>query len=175
MKPGDHPEFFRLPPPPGTSRESTIRIARDGAVFHDGERVDRPALASALLSWVRRHPDDGRFILENGYDWTYVGVDDTGYFVTDVRDEGGEPVLVLSTGREQPLRDTAIAVDDEGACFARVSGTADDARFLRHAQAGLGPYLAEDSPPRIVVGETARPVGDRATRPLPDAATGARQ
>ena len=77
MKPGDHPEFFRFPPPPGTSRESTIRIDRGGAVFHDGGLVDRPSLSRALLSWVRRHPDDGRFILSNGYDWTYVGVDDT--------------------------------------------------------------------------------------------------
>ena len=24
MRPGDHPEFFRLPPPEGRSRESTV-------------------------------------------------------------------------------------------------------------------------------------------------------
>ena len=38
-------------------------------------------MAKAFAKWVRRHPDDGRWILSNGYDWCYFTVEDTGYFV----------------------------------------------------------------------------------------------
>lgn len=139
-------------------------------MFHDEGLVDRPALARALLSWVRRHPDDGRFILSNGYDWTYVGVDDTAYFVVDVRDEGGEPTLVLSNGTEQPLRETIVTVDEEGVCFARVRGTDDDARFLRHAQSALGPWIDEATPPKLVIGDETLPIAPRAGDPTGGAA-----
>src|SRR5205085_5202357 len=84
MKPGDHPDFYRFAPPPGTSRESTIRLDADGKFWHDGQRVDHPALERALHGWIARHPDDGRFILTNGYDWTYFQVDDAPYTVRSV-------------------------------------------------------------------------------------------
>ena len=79
MKPGDHPDFFRFAPPPGTSRESSIRLDREGRFWHDGARVDHPAIERGLRSWIGRHPDDGRPILtsqhEGGYDFTtYAGV-----------------------------------------------------------------------------------------------------
>src|ERR1700748_1796873 len=85
MKPGDHPDFYRFAPPPGTSRESTIRLDADGKFWHDGDRVDHPALEKALRSWIARHPDDGRFILTNGYDWTYFQVDDAPYTVRTLK------------------------------------------------------------------------------------------
>ena len=61
MKPGDHPDFYRFAPPPGTSRESRIVLDRDGRFWHEGDRVDHPKLEQALRSWIARHPDDGRF------------------------------------------------------------------------------------------------------------------
>jgi len=76
MKPGEHPDFYRLAPPPGTSRESTIFLDAEGRFWHDGELVVHPSLESALHTWIARHPDDGRFILTNGYDWTYFRVED---------------------------------------------------------------------------------------------------
>ena len=63
MRPADHPDFFRLPPPPGRSRESTIRLDADGCFFHDGVPVEHPKLRDALHTWIARHPDDGRYIL----------------------------------------------------------------------------------------------------------------
>ncbi len=70
MKPGDHPEFFRFPAPEGRSRESTIRLDAEGRFWHEGNPVEHPKLAQAMHGWVSRHPDDHRFILTNGYDWT---------------------------------------------------------------------------------------------------------
>jgi len=43
VKPGDHPEFFRLAPPPGASRDSTISLDAEGRFFHDGARVEHAA------------------------------------------------------------------------------------------------------------------------------------
>ena len=70
MKPGDHPEFFRFPAPEGRSRESTIRLDAEGRFHHEGNVVEHPKLAEAFHTWIARHPDDGRYILTNGYDWT---------------------------------------------------------------------------------------------------------
>ena len=44
--------------------------------------VEHPGLAAAMHTWVTRHPDDGRYILSNGYDWTYFTVDDAPSKVT---------------------------------------------------------------------------------------------
>ena len=87
MKPGDHPEFFRFPAPEGRSRESTIRLDAARALLARRARVEHAGLAAALHSWISRHPDDGRYILTNGYDWTYFTVDDAPYFVRSLRIE----------------------------------------------------------------------------------------
>src|SRR6516162_6749637 len=100
MKPGDHPEFFRLPPPEGRSRESSIRLDAEGRFFHEGRPVAHPKLAQAMHTWIGRHPDDGRFILSNGYDWSYFTVEDAPFFVRALRLEGGQAILALSDGTE---------------------------------------------------------------------------
>ena len=82
VRPGDHPDFFRLPPPPGRSRESTIVLDAEGRFFHEGAPVTHRGMARAFASWVARHPDDGRYILSNGYDWSYFRVEDAPRFRT---------------------------------------------------------------------------------------------
>ena len=101
MRPGDHPDFFRLPAPEGRSRESTLRLDREGRFLHEGELVTHRGMARAFASWIARHPDDGRFILTNGYDWTYFTVEGTPYFVEGVRAGEDGPVLVLFDGSEE--------------------------------------------------------------------------
>jgi uncharacterized protein len=165
VKPGDHPEFFRLPPPPGASRESTIRLDRDGTFYHDGTVVTKDSLVRALHSWVSFHPDDGRPILTNGYDWTYFTVDDTPYFVEAVRGAPpGAPTLVLSDGTEEALDPSSVVVDDDGTCFVRVKNGRAWARFWRLAQIGLAPFILEDDPPRLAIGGVEHPIGRRPPR-----------
>src|SRR6185369_4619763 len=118
-RPGDHPDFFRLPPPPGRSRESTIRLDALGRFIHDGHLVEHPGMRRAFASWIARHPDDGRFILSNGYDWTYFTVEDVPFFVETVRSVGGAPVLVLSDGSEEPLDPKTLTTGDAGALYLR--------------------------------------------------------
>jgi hypothetical protein len=155
MKPGDHPDFYRMAPPPGTSRESTIVLDREGRFWHDGARVDHPALEEALHRWIARHPDDGRLILTNGYDWCYFRAEDAPYVVRVLRveGEGQAATMVLSDGSDEPLDPRALSLGDDGVVYARVKAQAFEARFSRHAQAALGPLLVSAEPPAVRVGD----------------------
>ncbi|HXS17257.1 MAG TPA: hypothetical protein VN764_08710, partial [Polyangiaceae bacterium] len=148
MKPGDHPEFFRFPAPEGRSRESSIVLNRAGQFEHEGQMVTHPGMALAFARWLRRHPDNGRFILENGYDWTYLQVEDTPYFVHSVRLSGAEAGapqldLTISDGSEEPLALDSVRVGADDALYCLVKGGAYEARFSRFAQEQLGPFLIE--------------------------------
>jgi uncharacterized protein len=147
MKPGDHPQFFRFPAPEGRSRESTIRLDAAGRFWHDGRRVDHLALAAAFHSWIGRHPDDGRFILSNGYDWTYVTVEDAPYVVLALRIGARGVTLQLSDGTAEPWRPESTRVGPDGALYALVKpdspGGPCEAKFTQHAQSSLAPLLVD--------------------------------
>lgn len=149
MRPGDHPEFFRFPAPEGRSRESTIVLDGEGRFFHDGERVDHEKLAAAMRRWIRRHPDDGRYILSNGYDWTYFSVEDAPFFVDHVRLEPDRVVLRLDDGTEEAWNPAETREGKGGALYATVKHGSDggpyEARFQRHAQTALAPILDVDA------------------------------
>lgn len=152
MKPGDHPEFFRFPAPEGRSRESTIRLDRAGRFWHEGALVQHAGLSAGLHSWISRHPDDGRYILTNGYDWTYFTVDDAPFFVKAARIEADRIVLVLSDGTEEAWDPAATRVGADAALYTHVKRAARggpyEAKFTPYAQASLEPAivdLAEES------------------------------
>ncbi len=152
VKPGDHPEFFRFAPPPGTSRESTIRLAKDGVFFHDEAPVEHRALAKALASWIAKHPDDGRFILTNGYDWTYFAVDDAPYLVTSLDAAADPPTVTLFDDSTEALDPATASLGEDGVVYLRVRGGAFEARLSRHAQTQLAPLLSGDPPALRVQG-----------------------
>jgi hypothetical protein len=145
MKPIEHPEFFRLPPPAGSSRESTIVLDADGRFWHDGQLVSHPGLRRAFATWIARHPDDGRYILCNGYDWTYFRVDGTPFFVQGLRAEGEDLWLALSDGSEERLVPETLRVGSNEALVVRVKGGQFEARFTPGAQAALVPFVVESS------------------------------
>lgn len=156
MKPGEHPEFFRFPAPEGRSRESTLRLDGEGRFFHDDAIVEHPKLAAALHTWIARHPDDGRFILTNGYDWTYFIVEDVAFFVRSIKETTGDAdpaktdaILVLSDGTEEPLDPSTLRLGKHGDLYLRVKegvkGGPFDAKMTRFAQTQLGPFLSEEN------------------------------
>ena len=142
MKPGDHPEFFRFPPPEGRSRESSIVLTKQGRFFHDGAPVEHPGMKKAFASWLSRHPDDGRPILNNGYDWTYLTVEGAERFVASVLDGVGGPELVLLDGRELPLHPDALTCDADGQLWVLLP-EGEKACFSPAAQLELSPWLTE--------------------------------
>ncbi len=152
MKPGEHPEFFQFPAPEGRSRESKLRLDGDGRFHDDGVPVEHAKLAAALHTWIGRHPDDGRWILTNGYDWTYFKVDDVPFFVRSIRPEGDDAILVLSDGTEEPLDPSTVTTGPEGALYLKVSHPSAEAakagpfpaKLTRFAQTQLDPFLKEE-------------------------------
>jgi hypothetical protein len=174
MKPGDHPEFFRFPAPEGRSRESTIRLDTDGRFWHEGNLVEHAKLAQAMHGWVSRHPDDGRYILTNGYDWTYFTVEDAPYFVRSVRLEPNAVVLLLSDETEEPWDPTSSRIGPNEAIYARVKANFGrgpfDAKFTRFAQAQLAPILVDLVEPALAE-PAANLAGSRARRTSEAAAT----
>jgi len=144
MKPGDHPEFFRLPPPDGRSRESTNVLDADGRFFHDGVAVTHPGMAKAFSSWIARHPDDGRFILNNGYDWSYFQVEDAPFQVVSLQFSGSGASIELSDGSVEPFVGQSLRVGPRDALYVTVKGGAFEARFSRGAQLALLPWLVEE-------------------------------
>jgi len=162
MKPGDHPEFFRFPAPEGRSRESTIRLDGEGRFHHEGHVVEHPKLAEAFHTWIARHPDDGRYILTNGYDWTYFIVDDVPYFVRAVKDDGGDAILVLSDGTEEPLDPSTVRQKAGADLYLQVKREAKggpfDAKLTRFAQTQLGPFLREEGGKPVLVTKRGKAV-----------------
>jgi len=143
MRPGDHPDFFRLPAPEGRSRESSIVLDAEGRFHHDGELVVHPGMARAFASWIERHPDDGRFILNNGYDWSYFQVEDVPFFVLGMREQGGRLTLALSDGSESALDPGSLSLGAQGALYTTVKNGKFRARFTQAAQIALGHWLVE--------------------------------
>lgn len=145
MKPSEHPEFFDRPPPPGQSRESGIVLDAQGRFWHKGELVEHPGMHQAFSTWIGRHPTDGRFVLNNGYDWSYITVEDVPFFVRGVRDAGGAVVLRLSDGSEERLDPPLLWCGPNDALYVGVKGGHYQARFTPAAQAALMPWLVETS------------------------------
>lgn len=143
MKPGDHPQFFQWPAPEGRSRESSIVLDGEGRFWHDGARVEHPGMQRAFASWIDRHPDDGRFILTNGWDWTYFTVEDVPYFVRFLRVEPSAVRLLLSDDSEELLDPASLVVGANDAVYLRVKGGRFEARLGQEAQTGLAPLLVE--------------------------------
>jgi len=171
VKPGDHPDFFRLPPPPGRSRESRIVLDEAGRFSNGGVAVEHVGMARAFASWIRRHPDDGRFILCNGYDWTYFTVRDAPFFVRHVARSGDEVVLSLSDGSEEALDPGEVTVSMDGVLYACVKGGAYEARFLAPAQAAMVDFVAEGQAgePTIDVPAGRFPIRPRRAPPVGEA------
>lgn len=143
MRPQDHPDFFRRPPPPGQSRESSIRLDGEGRFWHAGELVEHPGMQAAFATWIRRHPDDGRYVLCNGYDWSYFSVEDAPYLVRGLRSVPAGLQLGLSDGSEELLDPTSLRLGTRDALYCRVKAGQFDARFTPGAQTALLPHLVE--------------------------------
>lgn len=142
MKPSDHPEFFRLPPPEGRSRESSIVLTRGGRFFHHGASIEHPGMHQAFAGWLTRHPDDGRYILSNGYDWTYLTVEGAAYFVRAVRSAGAGLRAELLDGSSLALDPAALTCDTDGRLWLGLPDGR-SACFTAAAQLELAPFLVE--------------------------------
>jgi hypothetical protein len=167
MKPGDHPDFFRFPPPPGRSRESRIVLDAVGRFWNEGRLIEHDAMTAAFASWIGRHPDNDRYVLNNGYDWTYFTVEDAPFFVRHLGGQDGKPVLTLFDGTEEPLEPGGVRVSADGVLYARVKGGQFEARLSPSAQSAMVEFVGEggDGEPCVEVSGGKFPIMPREPDP----------
>lgn len=107
-------------------------------------------MALAFARWIRRHPDNDRYILSNDYDWTYFNVADVPFFIRGVTihhaaEEAATWVaLELSDGTSEKLQANGLRVSARGALYAQVKEGRFEARFMPYAQTMLAPLLVEN-------------------------------
>jgi hypothetical protein len=115
------------------SRESRIRVDRDGHIWHEGERVLHPGLARTLAHWIDID-EQGRYVMRNALDWCFVTVDHTPLVVRAVRLETDPAMRVeveLSDDSSEALDLSTVQVDPDGVVYAHVRGGKLLARFDR--------------------------------------------
>ena len=130
----------RLPPVerwnPTHCGDSEMRIARDGAWFHQGSPIGRPAMVRLFSTILRREPD-GRFVLVTPVEKLDIAVDDAPFTAVEMKSEGEGSAArlafrlntgdLVTAGPEHPLR------------FA---GTPDEPRPYLHVRGGLEALVA---------------------------------
>ena len=118
------------PLPPGFTRESTIRIDRQGGIWHDGQPVTHPGLAEAFARWLDVDADSGRYIVRNRVNWVYVAVDDAPLVVRSAAVDGERTWLSLSDGTREELDRRTLRLDEDDVPYCDVRGGILPARFL---------------------------------------------
>ncbi len=156
-----------MPPPPGQSRESSIVLDAEGRFWHAGELVEHPGMQQAFATWIRRHPLDGRYVLCNGYDWSYFTVRDVPFFVRGLREEASGLELFLSDQTRELLDPGTLSVGQREAVYCTVKGGSFEGRFMPAAQAALLPHLFEGAAgePVLRIGAKDHAFATRVTAP----------
>jgi len=107
----------RLPPvdqwDPEHCGDSGMRIARDGTWYHEGRRIDRPAMVRLFSTVLRREPD-GRHVLVTPVEKLDIEVETTAFRAVELSIEGQGPDQQLAfrldsgdaviLGPDHPLR-----------------------------------------------------------------------
>ncbi|HKA90833.1 MAG TPA: hypothetical protein VKE22_24390 [Haliangiales bacterium] len=149
-------------PPFPLSRETRIRLDRDGVFWSEGQRLGHPGLQRAFARWIDVDPETGRYILKNDVNWAFLTVDDAPYVVRGIDANG---LLALSDDSVEPLDPATLRIDDDDVPYCDVKGGRMPARFAHAAafalldRARVGPdgvYLGDRRIPRVPRGEGGR-------------------
>jgi len=151
-------EEHRLPPVeswnPAHCGDSEMRIARDGAWYHQGSPISRPAMVR-LFSTILRREANGRFVLVTPVEKLDIAVEDAPFVAVEVKVEGEGKAMrlafrlntgdVVVAGPEHPLR--VEARDDGPHPYLAVRGGLDAliARTVYYELAQLA--LTQDATP----------------------------
>jgi hypothetical protein len=128
------------------TRESGLRLDRNGVWHHEDVAVTHERLATALTGWLDRDPDSERYVLRPTPEfWAWVDVEDAPFqaVLTGLTDRG-ELALLLSDGSEEIFAGPSIAVGADDAWYVTVRDGTCEARLGRGAMNQLADYLTED-------------------------------
>jgi hypothetical protein len=151
--------------PFGLSRETRIRIDKEGRFHHEDDLITHEALARSLAGWVDVDAESGRYILRNDINWAFVTVDDTPLVVKRFYEDDR---LLLTDGTEEPLDWASLTVSDDDIPYVRVRSGKLPARFSRQAAYSFLEKARTDEQGALWHGEHRVPRG----RPTPGSAAG---
>ena len=128
----------------GLSRETDLRLDREGDFYSGQQPVAHPGTAAAFARWIVRAPD-GRYALRNDLHYVYLTVE--GAPLHARRAAGtppAPPVLELTGGESEPLRPETLRRDPEGVLYAAGRDGSWVIRLSPQATLDLAPWLEED-------------------------------
>lgn len=90
---------------PPVSGEMDMQIARDGTWYHEGDPINRKALAQLFAS-ILRHDEDGRYYLVTPVERWAIKVDDAPFVATqlNVEGEGESQILTFTTNLDDTVQ-----------------------------------------------------------------------
>jgi hypothetical protein len=135
--------------PFGLTRETRIRIDRDGRFWNEESPITHEALARSLAGWVDVDPESGRYILRNSVNWAFVTVEDAP-LVVKAYDRGAAEVT-LSDGATEPLDVATLRLDADDVPYCDVRGGKLPARFSRNAAYALLEDARVEADGRVLV------------------------
>jgi len=119
---------------PDLSGEMDMRITRDGTWYHEGDPIERKALAQLFAS-ILRLDEDGKYYLVTPVERWAIQVDDVPFVATrlKVEGEGEQQQLIFTTNledevtvdAEHPIRVTVDTETEEPSPYVRVRGNLD--------------------------------------------------
>ena len=141
-----------------TREDSGIRLDRHLRWWHDDQPVEHPRIIEAFNQGLRI-TDDGRFKLEIGNDWCFVGVEDAAFEVLAIDVSEGPRLSARLSDRTADWHDVAsLALGEGGVLTVAVKGGRAKARFSRDAQFTLGAMLEPEGDRLVLrVGEKQWP------------------
>jgi hypothetical protein len=135
--------------PFGLSRETKIRIDREGRFWNEESPITHEALARSLAGWVDVDPESGRYILKNSVNWAFVTVEDAP-LVVKVFDKTAAEVTI-SDGTTEPLDVATLRLDADDVPYCDVRGGKLPARFSRNAAYALLEDAQVEADGRVLV------------------------
>ncbi|MCY1063060.1 hypothetical protein [Nannocystis sp. SCPEA4] len=143
-------------------RQVPLRLDRRGQFFFEDDPVTHPGVRALFLRGLDLTPA-GEPSLRVGEQWCYLQVEDCLLRVLGVRaDANGAPVLRLDDGRELAL-DPATLWEEPGhglrcSVPSQPSGRPLSVRFTNPALADLVPWLGDDDPVTLRLGDRRLPI-----------------
>jgi uncharacterized protein len=138
------------PPPFKLSRETKIRIDRDGRFWNEESLITHESLARSLAGWIDVDPESGRYILRNAVNWAFVTVEDAPLVVRSFT-RSPAPAIVLSDGATEPLDVASLRIDGDDVPYCDARGGKLPARFSRQAAYALLEHAQVEKDGRVIV------------------------
>ena len=135
--------------PFGLTRETKIRIDRDGRFWNEESPITHEALARSLAGWVDVDPESGRYILKNSVNWAFVTVEDAPLVVKAYDPASHE--VTLSDGATEPLDLASLRLEPDDVPYCDVRGGKLPARFGRSAAYALLEGAQVEADGRVLV------------------------